>query len=201
MRLDGASEFWSRLARGSRWKEGALSGKRKSGYDAACYYAGKMVSRCIVAYGEAYIALMEQCGGNVAHIFAWVHLFPPKTENNLREGGSHAGCGMTHRTPVQSVHGTLNFPVGKSVVFDRAVISALRKIYRGKSFSGSFGIGVYGKSLMESGRRKRLKKTATNRSVSTIPHTSVLCPGRPQDALGGRKRLRCFLPGKMPKEW
>lgn len=42
--------------------------RRKSKYDAACYYAGKKIGNCTVADSEAYAVLMEQCGGDAARI-------------------------------------------------------------------------------------------------------------------------------------
>ena len=52
--------------------------RKKSGYGAACYYAGKMVGRCTVADGEAYTALMEQCGGNAARVLREYAYFSPE---------------------------------------------------------------------------------------------------------------------------
>lgn len=42
--------------------------RRKSKYDAACYYAGKKIGNCTVADSEAYAVLMEQCGGDAARV-------------------------------------------------------------------------------------------------------------------------------------
>lgn len=42
--------------------------KRKSQYDAACYYGGKKIGRCTKADSDGYSALMEQCGGSAARI-------------------------------------------------------------------------------------------------------------------------------------
>lgn len=42
--------------------------RRKSKYDAACYYAGKKIGNCTVADSEAYAVLMEQCSGDAARV-------------------------------------------------------------------------------------------------------------------------------------
>lgn len=42
--------------------------RRRSKYDAACYYAGKKIGNCTVADSEAYAVLMEQCGGDAARV-------------------------------------------------------------------------------------------------------------------------------------
>jgi len=47
---------------------GNILARRKTGYDAACYYGGKLMGRCTVADSDAYVALMEQCGGNAARV-------------------------------------------------------------------------------------------------------------------------------------
>lgn len=42
--------------------------RRKSRYDAACYYAGKKMGNCTVADSEAYAVLMKQCGDDAARV-------------------------------------------------------------------------------------------------------------------------------------
>lgn len=59
--------------------------RKKSGYGAACYYAGKMVGRCTVADGEAYTALMEQCGGNAARVLQEYAYFSPELKAILEK--------------------------------------------------------------------------------------------------------------------
>lgn len=59
--------------------------RKKSGYGAACYYAGKMVGRCTVADGEAYTALMEQCGGNAARVLREYTYFSPELKAILEK--------------------------------------------------------------------------------------------------------------------
>jgi len=42
--------------------------RRLPKYDAACQYGGKLIGRCTVADSNAYVALMEQCGGSAARV-------------------------------------------------------------------------------------------------------------------------------------
>lgn len=37
-------------------------------YDASCQYNGKLMGRCTFADSEAYVVLMEQCGGNATRV-------------------------------------------------------------------------------------------------------------------------------------
>lgn len=41
---------------------------RHKGYDAACYYGGKLVGRCTTADSDSYEMLMKACGGSAAHV-------------------------------------------------------------------------------------------------------------------------------------
>ena len=59
--------------------------RKKSGYDAACYYAGKLVGRCTAADGEAYSALMEQCGGDAARVLREYAYFSPELKEILEK--------------------------------------------------------------------------------------------------------------------
>jgi hypothetical protein len=52
--------------------------QRKSGYDAACYYGGKLLGRCTTADGNAYSALMESCGGSAARVLREYSYFSPE---------------------------------------------------------------------------------------------------------------------------
>lgn len=59
--------------------------RKRSGYDAACYYAGKVVGRCTMADGEAYTALMQQCGGNAARVLREYAYFSPELKAILEK--------------------------------------------------------------------------------------------------------------------
>ena len=59
--------------------------RKKAGYDAACYYAGKVIGRCTVADGEAYTALMQQCGGNAARVLREYTYFSPELKSILEK--------------------------------------------------------------------------------------------------------------------
>ena len=37
--------------------------RKRMGYDAACYYDGKLLGRCTKADSDAYTLLMNACGG------------------------------------------------------------------------------------------------------------------------------------------
>ena len=40
--------------------------RKRTGYDAACYYDGKLLGRCTKADSDAYTLLMNACGGDAA---------------------------------------------------------------------------------------------------------------------------------------
>ena len=40
--------------------------RKRMGYDAACYYDGKLLGRCTKADSDAYTLLMNACGGDAA---------------------------------------------------------------------------------------------------------------------------------------
>ena len=40
--------------------------RKRTGYDAACYYDGKLLGRCTKADSDAYTLLMNACGGEAA---------------------------------------------------------------------------------------------------------------------------------------
>lgn len=42
--------------------------QRRTGYDAACYYGGKLMGRCTTADSRTYEMLMKACGGSAARI-------------------------------------------------------------------------------------------------------------------------------------
>ena len=70
--------------------------RKRTGYDAACYYDGKLLGRCTKADSDAYTLLMNACGGGGAPVPrlpcpAGICLFFPGTESHLRKGSAHAG--------------------------------------------------------------------------------------------------------------
>ena len=42
--------------------------RKRTGYDAACYYDGKLLGRCTKADSDAYTLLMNACGGEAARV-------------------------------------------------------------------------------------------------------------------------------------
>lgn len=51
--------------------------QKKSAYDAACYYEGKLLGRCTMADSEAYSLLMKECGGEAVRVLReYPHLSP-----------------------------------------------------------------------------------------------------------------------------
>ena len=64
--------------------------RKRTGYDAACYYDGKLLGRCTKADSDA-IPVDERLrrGGRPGP--AGICLFFPGTESHLRKGGAHAG--------------------------------------------------------------------------------------------------------------
>lgn len=59
--------------------------RRKAGYDAACHYGGKLMGRCTCADSDAYVALMEQCGGNAARVLREYAYFSPELKGILEK--------------------------------------------------------------------------------------------------------------------
>jgi hypothetical protein len=59
--------------------------QHRRGPDAACYYDGKLIGRCTVADGDAYAALMEQCGGSAARILQEYAYFSPELKAILQK--------------------------------------------------------------------------------------------------------------------
>ena len=47
-------------------KEAGTMPRKRTGYDAACYYDGKLLGRCTKADSDAYTLLMNACGGDAA---------------------------------------------------------------------------------------------------------------------------------------
>ena len=65
--------------------------RKRTGYDAACYYDGKLLGRCTKADSDAYTLLMNACGGDAARVLREYAYFSPGTEGHLGKGGAHAG--------------------------------------------------------------------------------------------------------------
>ena len=65
--------------------------RKRAGYDAACYYDGKLLGRCTKADSDAYTLLMNACGGEAARGLRGICLFFPGTESHLGKGSAHAG--------------------------------------------------------------------------------------------------------------
>ena len=62
--------------------------RRKSQYDAACYYGGKLIGRCTVADGDAYSVLMESCGGSAARVLREYSYFSPELKAILEKAAA-----------------------------------------------------------------------------------------------------------------
>lgn len=65
--------------------------RKRTSYDAACYYDGKLLGRCTKADSDAYTLLMNACGGDAARVLREYAYFSPGTESHLRKGSTHAG--------------------------------------------------------------------------------------------------------------
>ena len=50
--------------------------RKLTGYDAACYYDGKLLGRCTKADSDAYTMLMNACGGGPPVSFGNMPIFP-----------------------------------------------------------------------------------------------------------------------------
>ena len=59
--------------------------RRKSGYDAACYYNGKLLGRCTVSDSEAYTLMMKACGGEATRVLREYAYFSPELKNILEK--------------------------------------------------------------------------------------------------------------------
>lgn len=65
--------------------------RKRTGYDAACYYDGKLLGRCTKADSDAYTLLMNACGGDAARVLREYAYFSPELEGHLGKGGAHSG--------------------------------------------------------------------------------------------------------------
>ena len=52
--------------------------RKRAGYDAACYYDGKLLGRCTKADSDAYTLLMNACGGEAARVLREYAYFSPR---------------------------------------------------------------------------------------------------------------------------
>lgn len=52
--------------------------RKRTGYDAACYYDGKLLGRCTKADSDAYTLLMNACGGDAARVLREYAYFSPE---------------------------------------------------------------------------------------------------------------------------
>ena len=50
--------------------------RKRTGYDAACYYDGKLLGRCTKADSDAYTLLMNACGGEAARVLRELGVLP-----------------------------------------------------------------------------------------------------------------------------
>ena len=65
--------------------------RKRMGYDAACYYDGKLLGRCTKADSDAYTLLMKACGGDAARVLREYAYFSPGTSRHIGKCGAHAG--------------------------------------------------------------------------------------------------------------
>ena len=56
--------------------------RKRTGYDAACYYDGKLLGRCTKADSDAYTLLMNACGGDAARVLREYAYFSPELKAN-----------------------------------------------------------------------------------------------------------------------
>ena len=81
--------------------------RKRMGYDAACYYDGKLLGRCTKADSDAYTLLMNACGGDAARVLREYAYFSPELKAILEKAAlmqadrSRTG-GMFHAPPVAS---------------------------------------------------------------------------------------------------
>ncbi|MCC2192994.1 MobC family plasmid mobilization relaxosome protein [Gemmiger formicilis] len=59
-------------------KEAGTMPRKRAGYDAACYYDGKLLGRCTKADSDAYTLLMNACGGEAARVLREYVYFSPE---------------------------------------------------------------------------------------------------------------------------
>ena len=59
--------------------------RKRTGYDAACYYDGKLLGRCTKADSDAYTLLMNACGGEAARVLREYAYFSPELKAILEK--------------------------------------------------------------------------------------------------------------------
>lgn len=59
--------------------------RRMKGPGAECHYRGKLVGRCTVADSEAYVAMLEACGGSAARVLREYSYFSPELKAILEK--------------------------------------------------------------------------------------------------------------------
>lgn len=59
--------------------------RKRTGYDAACYYDGKLLGRCTKADSDAYTLLMNACGGDAARVLREYACFSPELKAILEK--------------------------------------------------------------------------------------------------------------------
>ena len=52
--------------------------RKRTGDDTACYYDGKLLDRCTKADSDAYILVMNACGGEAARVLREYAYFSPE---------------------------------------------------------------------------------------------------------------------------
>ena len=87
--------------------------RKRTGYDAACYYDGKLLGRCTTADSEAYCTLMKACGGDAARVLREYAYFSPELRAILEKAAliqsdRNRTGGMFHAPP--------DLPVGAGAV-------------------------------------------------------------------------------------
>ena len=65
--------------------------RKRTGYDAACYYDGKLLGRCTKADSDAYTLLMNACGGEAARVLREYAYFSPELKAILEKAALNAG--------------------------------------------------------------------------------------------------------------
>ena len=73
---------------------------KRAGYDAACYYDGKLLGRCTKADSDAYTLLMNACGGEAARVLREYAYFSPELDGYKRQGQHGPKCVMPGSFPV-----------------------------------------------------------------------------------------------------
>ena len=79
--------------------------RKRTGYDAACYYDGKLLGRCTKADSDAYTLLMNACGGDAARVLREYAYFSPELKAILEKarscrqtGAGRAECSMRRKS-------------------------------------------------------------------------------------------------------